>query len=472
MTQDAARPKNKWMILAAAMDAVLFAPIEDTPGFTASDHTIPTITTQVQAFDSETSNQDDFDRMTLEEQMQQYDEECYAYFDDIDDDAEVIEIPPGMFDTDPTTETITHMPTMIEEEPNPPIIDNTTTTGDKEEIPIPPGMFDIDNEFTTRNTTEEEEDAEEESNPLVDNIRINAATTIKEAEKKQQQTRHTQSNDRPVSVISTINTNNIKKNKKNKKKKQKKATLKTTYMPAIIKEESNSPTTNNWIDDLTPRQKKALISADIAFIEQMKIEIQQQEQERQKWEQQTQSQQLETEEEEFSAPTTDDRSTKEQVCTSTTESSTTEEEEFEVSATTILESNSTTAKITKNQVMPMIIEDKSNHDEFTVSNKYYDSIDNEILQNEESTIVFEDNSLAPTIVHTDNPNNIIIKDLLTTKRFDIIVGLLNEDTLDSVISILSDNPLADHKREVVCGILMEALLSQNEVVGFLFSSAL
>ena len=57
-----------------------------------------------------------------------------------------------------------------------------------------------------------------------------------------------------------------------------------THMPAIIEEEPNSPTTNNWIDDLKPSQKKALTSADIAFIEQMKIEIQQQEQERQKWE--------------------------------------------------------------------------------------------------------------------------------------------------------------------------------------------
>ena len=119
-----------------------------------------------------------------------------------------------------------------------------------------------------------------------------------------------------------------------------------THMPAIIEEEPNPPTTNNWIDDLTTIQKKALTSADIASIQQIKIEIQQQEQERQKWEQQQQQQQRETEEVEFSAPTTDNQSTKEQVCTNTAESSTTEEEEFEVNATTILESNSTTATIT------------------------------------------------------------------------------------------------------------------------------
>ena len=214
----------------------LTKPTSQVPTPPCRDHqhnknqTIPTITIQDQAFDSNTSDQDDFYAKTLEEQMQQYNEECYGYFDDIDDDDKVIEIPHDMFDCDPTTE---HMPTMIEEEYNPPI----------------------------------------------DNISIDAATTIEEAEEEQQQTRHRQSNDWPVSIISNNNTNN---NNKNKKKKQKKATLKMTHMPAIIEEEPNSPTTNNWIDDLTPSQKKALTSADITFIEQTKIEIQQQEQERQK----------------------------------------------------------------------------------------------------------------------------------------------------------------------------------------------
>ena len=115
-------------------------------------------------------------------------------------------------------------------------------------------------------------------------------------------------------------------------------------------------------------------------------------------------------------------------------------------------------------MMPTIIEDESNHNETIVSNKYYDSIDNEILQNKESTIVFEDNSLAPITNRMDNPNNFIIKDLLTIERFDSIVGLLNEDTLDFVFGILSDNPLDEHTREVVRGVLMEALLSMNDVV--------
>ena len=73
--------------------------------------------------------------------------------------------------------------------------------------------------------------------------------------------------------------------------------------------------------------------------------------------------------------------------------------------------------------------------------------------------VFEDSSLAPTTVCTDNPNNIIIENLLTTKRFDIIVVLLNKNTLDFVldfvIGTLSDKFLADNTREVVCGIQME-----------------
>ena len=97
------------------------------------------------------------------------------------------------------------------------------------------------------------------------------------------------------------------------------------------------------------------------------------------------------------------------------------------------------------------------------SNNYYDNIDNEIFQNEKNTIVFEENSLAPTTVRIDKPNNIIIKDLLTTKRFDMIFVLLNEDTLDFVIGSLSGNPLDDH-REVVHGILMDAFLPMADGV--------
>ena len=109
-----------------------------------------------------------------------------------------------------------------------------------------------------------------------------------------------------------------------------------------------------------------------------------------------------------------------------------------------------------------VIADKSYTEK---SNTYDDNIDNEILCTEyEDIIVFEDNSLTPTTVHIDTPNDIIIKDLLTNKKFDTIVGLLDEKNLDFVIGMLSDNPFANHTREVVREILMEALFSQNEVV--------
>merc|ERR1712238_560731 len=54
----------------------------------------------------------------------------------------------------------------IEDEPNPPIIDNTTNTGEEEEIPSPPGMFNINDEFATSTTMEEDE----KSNNYYDNI--------------------------------------------------------------------------------------------------------------------------------------------------------------------------------------------------------------------------------------------------------------------------------------------------------------
>ena len=68
--------------------------------------------------------------------------------------------------------------------------------------------------------------------------------------------------------------------------------------------------------------------------------------------------------------------------------------------------------------------------------------------------------MAPTC--TDNPNN-IIEDLLSIKTFETISGLLDEDTLDFVVRMLSDNLFDDDIREVVYEILMEALLSQDEV---------
>ena len=94
-----------------------------------------------------------------------------------------------------------------------------------------------------------------------------------------------------------------------------------------------------------------------------------------------------------------------------------------------------------------------------------DDIDNKILQTEyEGTIVFEDYSSAPTTVHTANPSNIIINDLSTTEKFDTIVRLLNEDTLDFVCEMLSEDPCDEDTREVVYGIIMEALLSLDDVV--------
>ena len=77
-----------------------------------------------------------------------------------------------MFDSDPTTETITYMPTMIEEEPNPHVINNTITTGgEEEEVRKTSDDATIDNKFTTSTTTEEEEEEEDEkSNNYYDNI--------------------------------------------------------------------------------------------------------------------------------------------------------------------------------------------------------------------------------------------------------------------------------------------------------------
>ena len=306
--QDAAWPMSKWEILAAAMDAALFAPIEDTPGFTASA-------------------QDDFHKMTPEVE---YDEQCYNYFDnDDDDDDEVIEIPNDMFD----------MPTMIKE-PNPPVND--------EFVPIPDGTFDqeptietvletsattVQQQLDTTITTMEDKlctattpnpmndpkpitenqvtpmiiedkfnhDKFTTSNDYYDNIdheilrstiddddyqavpilpgMFDVDTTI---ETVLAISATTMTSDSPIKTqtpskdlhVSSIPNNNTNKNKK--KKKKKKATMKMTHMAARIKEEPNSSTNTK--------------------------------------------------------------------------------------------SNSTTATITENQVMPTIIEDKSNHDEFPVSN--------------------------------------------------------------------------------------------------------
>ena len=93
------------------------------------------------------------------------------------------------------------------------------------------------------------------------------------------------------------------------------------------------------------------------------------------------------------------------------------------------------------------------------SNSYCDNIDNKTLKTEhEGTIVFEKNSLVPTTVPADNPNN-IIKDLLSSKNINTVVNLIDKTTLEYVYGMLSEDPCDDDTREVVCGILMEALLS-------------
>mmetsp|Transcript_35815 Transcript_35815/g.40262 ORF Transcript_35815/g.40262 Transcript_35815/m.40262 type:complete len:179 (+) Transcript_35815:2-538(+) len=74
------------------------------------------------------------------------------------------------------------------------------------------------------------------------------------------------------------------------------------------------------------------------------------------------------------------------------------------------------------------------------------------------------NFSALTTVCMDIPNNIIIDDLSTSKNFDTVIGLLNEETVNYVWGMLSENPSDDNTREAVRGILMEVLSSQDEVV--------
>ena len=205
-----------------------FAPIKDSSSFTVSD--------------SDTSDQDHFAWMTLEEQIVQYDEKYYDYFknsdddDDDDDDDEEIEIPNpfGMFDTD---DEFTTSITTEEEESDPPVANIRMVAATTEVIEIPHGTFDTDPTLETPTHTLTM--IEEEPHPPAD-IRIDnddtPPTTIEEAEDQQQQTRHTQSKDWQVPVIMN---NNMNKNKK--KKKQKKATLKMTHMPVIIEEDPRSP---------------------------------------------------------------------------------------------------------------------------------------------------------------------------------------------------------------------------------------
>jgi len=88
-----------------------------------------------------------------------------------------------------------------------------------------------------------------------------------------------------------------------------------------------------------------------------------------------------------------------------------------------------------------------------------------ILRNEyEGTIVFEDDSSAPTTVCTDNPNDITINDLSIAEIANIVANLINKDTYEFIYGMLSEDPGDDNTREYVCRILMEAFLSQDEYV--------
>jgi len=141
----------------------------------------------------EKDEKNDFHTMTLEKQIQQYDEECNIMFHDIDP-AKVISVPPGMFDTFDTddeftaTAAATTTTTNIES-PMTTITDTTDTnliTETPNDIPtanIPPiassptetkirPEFNTDAESTatttTTTTTEEEEEEEEEVRTIID----------------------------------------------------------------------------------------------------------------------------------------------------------------------------------------------------------------------------------------------------------------------------------------------------------------
>ena len=50
--------------------------------------------------------------------------------------------------------------------------------------------------------------------------------------------------------------------------------------------------------------------------------------------------------------------------------------------------------------------------------------------------------------------------------------LLNEDTMEYVYEMILEDPFNDDTRETVCGILMEALLSQFDVDGMVVCESL
>ena len=241
-----------------------------------NNQTIPTITTKDQNIDIPADispgvfiSDDDFHKMTLVEQK----------FSDTSNDGDD-QFTPSMFDIDPTIETTTATTT------------GTSTTAEMtlekfqqwedehyeaedrtEEAARPTSkwisaamafhsdIFAPIEETTTATITENDNataaNATETTThmpTMIKDIATNDTpihtdtpnTIIEEAEEEQQQTRHTQSKDRPVSVISNTNKNKKKKN-------QKKATLKMTHMLTVIKEEPNHDEVQATTTNIPPK---------------------------------------------------------------------------------------------------------------------------------------------------------------------------------------------------------------------------
>ena len=134
------------------------------------------------------------------------------------------------------------------------------------------------------------------------------------------------------------------------------------------------------------------------------------------------------------------------------------------SDTTMCISSDSTVRTTNTASIPKIIENPTIVHTESLTANYYDNIDNKTLRTEyEDTIIFDD-SLAPTTVCTDIPNDSIINDFSIAKIAIIIAGLLNEATQEYVYAVLLGIRYGDNTREVVCEILMEAFSSQDEFV--------
>ena len=107
------------------------------------------------------------------------------------------------------------------------------------------------------------------------------------------------------------------------------------------------------------------------------------------------------------------------------------------------------------------------------SNDYYDNIDHEILRNEyEGTIVFEADPSAPTTTVTNKKKKKQKKALPLEQTEELaqviftLAKLIDENTVEYVFEMFVEDPFDEEDtREIVRGILMEALLSQCDVDG-------